>query len=195
MENKRNEKNKVNTEKTKKVRTELKEDFNPLEIIVGITGFARDITDRKEMEEALRESENSMAVLLSNLPGVAYRCKNDKDWTMTFLSEGCYELTGYKPEELIGNKAISYNQVIDPEDREKLHKKWGEDIAENSKSNDEYKIITKSGEIKWVWEQSVPAEDKNGELSYSEGFILDITNIKLAEKALRESEDRFRTIF
>jgi len=46
-----------------------------------------------------------------------------------------------------------------------------------------------------VTRQSIPVEDKNGELTYSEGFILDITNIKQAEKALRESEDRFRTIF
>jgi len=163
--------------------------------IVGVTGFARDITDHKKMEEALRESENSMAVLLSNLPGVAYRCRNDKDWTMTFLSEGCSELTGYKPEELIGNRAITYYQLIVPEDREKTFKKWEEDVAANARSNDEYRIIAKSGEEKWVWEQSIPVEDKNGEFTDSEGFILDITNIKQAEKALRESEDRFRTIF
>lgn len=182
------------------VNGKWKEEFKKIAVdvngdIIGITGFARDITDRKKMEEALMESEKSKAVLLSNLPGVAYRCKNDKDWTMTFLSEGCYELTGYKPEELIGNKAITYYKLIVPEEKEKTFKKWEEDVAINARSNDEYRIIAKSGKEKWVWEQSIPVEDKNGEFTYSEGFILDITNIKQAEKALRESEDRFRTIF
>jgi len=163
--------------------------------IIGTTGFSRDITDKKEMEEALRESEKSKAVLLSNLPGVAYRCKNDKDWTMTFLSEGCYELTGYKPEEITGNQAVTYYKLIIPEDREKTYKKWREDVSSHRRSNDEYRIITKSGKEKWIWEQSIPVEDYNGEFNYSEGFILDISNIKQAEKQIRESEDRFRTIF
>ena len=58
----------------------------------------RDITGRKTAEEALRESERSKAMLLSNMPGMAYRCENDAQWTMRFLSKGCYELTGYEPQ-------------------------------------------------------------------------------------------------
>jgi diguanylate cyclase (GGDEF)-like protein/PAS domain S-box-containing protein len=163
--------------------------------IIGTTGFARDITDRKTIEEALVESENSKAILLSNLPGVAYRCKNDDAWTMTFLSDGCYELTGYNPEELIDNKSINYYNLIIAEDREKILKKWRIDLDKLNRSNDEYRIITKSGKEKWVWEQSTPVKDHRGEYNYSEGFISDISNIKRATKQIRESEDRFRTIF
>ena len=57
-----------------------------------------DITPRIEMEKDLRESERSKEVLLSNLPGMAYRCKYDRDWTMLYVSQGCYELTGYRAE-------------------------------------------------------------------------------------------------
>ena len=63
--------------------------------------IVQDITERKAIESALIESERSKAVLLSNLPGMAYRCNYDKDWTMQFVSEGCYELTGYKVSYMV----------------------------------------------------------------------------------------------
>ena len=163
--------------------------------IIGTTGFSRDITKRKKIEEALKESERSKAVLLSNLPGVAYRCINDKNWTMTFLSDGCFELTGYRPEELVGNKMVPFNDLITDEFKQKTFKKWEMDIAENKKSNDEYVITTKSGETKWVWDQSIGIPDQNGMLTESEGFIMDITERKRAVAAINESEDRFKTIF
>jgi diguanylate cyclase (GGDEF)-like protein/PAS domain S-box-containing protein len=163
--------------------------------IIGTTGFARDITGRKQMEYALEDSERSKAILISNLPGVAYRCLNDENWTMTFLSDGCFELTGYYPEELLNNNKISYNELISPKFRDIVYEQWGGDIEANRKSNDEYIIITKSGEEKWVWEQSIPVPDKDGNLTESEGFILDITANKNALTELDESEDRFRTVF
>lgn len=162
---------------------------------IGIMGFSQDITKGKLLEAALRDSEKSMAVLLSNLPGVAYRCLNDKNWTMTFLSEGCFELTGYTPEELIHEGEITYYDLIGEEDKKKVFDQWEIDLEKNQRSNDEYQITTKSGEVKWVWEQSIPVANAKGEYIESEGFILDITNIKNTEKALKESEDRFRTIF
>lgn len=163
--------------------------------LVGTTGFSRDITRRKQMEQDLEKSERSKAVLISNLPGVAFRCKNDDNWTMTFLSDGCYELTGYYPDELLNNNRISYNELISTKFRDAVFSQWNKDIEANKKSDDEYVIVTKSGEEKWVWEQSVPIPDKNGNLTESEGFILDITANKRVLEALDESEDRFRTIF
>lgn len=177
-----------------------KEEYKDLAIdekgnLVGTTGFSRDITSRKQMERDLEASERSKAVLISNLPGVAFRCKNDDEWTMTFLSDGCYELTGYYPDELLNNNQISYNELISPKFRDVVYTQWTADIEANKKSDDEYIIITKSGEEKWVWEQSVPVLDQDGNLSESEGFILDITANKKVLEALDESEDRFRTIF
>jgi diguanylate cyclase (GGDEF)-like protein/PAS domain S-box-containing protein len=163
--------------------------------VIGTTGYQSEITKRKNIEEALKESERSKAVLISNLPGVAFRCLNDDNWTMTFLSEGCYELTGYRPEELLQNKLISYYDMISSEHRDITRNKWKEDVSANLGSSDEYTIITKSGEVKWVWEQSVIVYDKDGNPSESEGFIMDITESKRAIAALNDREDRFRAIF
>jgi diguanylate cyclase (GGDEF)-like protein/PAS domain S-box-containing protein len=162
---------------------------------IGTAGYSRYITDRKKMEEDLKESERSQGALISNLPGVAFRCVNDKDWTMSFLSDGCFELTGYQSEELNGEKGITYNDLISPRFRENNYSKWEQDALENRKSNDEYTIITKSGEEKWVWEQSVPVQDKDGNFTKREGLIIDINQTKQILKELDESEDRFRTIF
>lgn len=82
----------------------------------------QDITERKAMEKALIESERGKAVLLSHLPGLAYQCKYDREWTMQYISDGCKRLTGYTPESLLNNKDLSYNDLIAPEYREHFGK-------------------------------------------------------------------------
>ena len=69
----------------------------------------QDITERKTLEKVLLESERSKSVLLANLPGMAYRCNYDSNWTMQFVSDGCFQLTGYNPESLLFNKQICFN--------------------------------------------------------------------------------------
>lgn len=149
----------------------------------------RDITKRKVMEDALRERERSHAVLLSNLPGMAYRCDFDRDWTMRFVSEGCYKLTGYKPDELLENRLLSFNQVINNEDQEWLWDKWNIVLRNKEMFQAEYSITTAMGEIKWVWEQGQGIYDENDNVIAIEGFILDITDSKLAKENLRRSEE------
>src|SRR5690606_41364701 len=63
----------------------------------------------------LRDRERQLTVLMDNLPGMAYRCRNDEHWTMLFVSAGCEQLTGYRPEELIDNRVSSYAALIEEE--------------------------------------------------------------------------------
>ena len=87
---------------------------NAVGTITGVVIVISDITKKVETENRLRESERIKSVVLSNLPGIAYRCLFNKEWTMEFISEGCYSLTGYKAEELLYNKRMSYNDIIAP---------------------------------------------------------------------------------
>lgn len=140
-----------------------------------------DITERIEAEEKLHESERTRAMILSNLPGMAYRCNIDREWTMQFVSDGCYELTGYKPEDLVGNKELSFNELIDPEFREYVRIKWEEAIILGDVFREEYSITTAMGDVKWVYEQGRCVYGENGRAIALEGLIIDITERKKKE--------------
>lgn len=140
-----------------------------------------DINERKIAEEALRESERSKAVLLSHFPGLAYRCNYDKDWTMQFLSDGCLALTGYKPEALLNNKKLSYNEMITPEYRAILWREWERILALDIPFRYEYEITAASGERKWVLELGQGIYNEKNELEALEGIVIDITEHKKKE--------------
>ena len=70
------------------------------------TVILRDITERKQAEEAIRQGERQLATLIGNLPGYVHRCQNDRDWTLQYVSEGVFELTGYTVDEYLTEKTI-----------------------------------------------------------------------------------------
>jgi len=157
-----------------------------------VFGIFQDITDRKGTEEALTESERQKSVLISNLPGFVYQCSNDHDWTMLYISDGCESITGYKPKDFLNNNTLAFNDIIHPDYQEKLFNKWEGLLKEKKIFKDEYPIITKNGETRWVWEQGRGVFDINGELLHLEGFITDVTDRKQAEKALRVNAARMK---
>ena len=148
-----------------------------------------DISMRKAAEESLRESERSKAVLLSHLPGMAYRCNYDRDWTMQYVSDGCVELTGYHPESLINNRDISFNDIITPEYRALLLKEWERTLPERLPFKYEYEITTIDGKRKWVLELAEGIFDEQGEVVALEGIIIDISDRKEIENTLRYNND------
>jgi PAS domain S-box-containing protein len=149
-------------------------------------GLAIDITERKLAEDALRESERKMSTLLSNLPGIAYRCRNDRKRTMEFISEGCRELTGYSPYDLTLNRTLSFGGLIVQEDREGVWEKIQESLHGKEPYQLLYRIMSADGRIKWVWEKGEGISGASGEVEALEGFITDITERKSAEERVRE---------
>jgi PAS domain S-box-containing protein len=147
--------------------------------------LVKDINEQKKTENALLESERSKAILLSHLPGLAYRCAYDRDWTMQFVSEGCYKLTGYTAESLLFNRDLSFNDIIAPEYREKLWEEWKQILSKGQEFNYEYEIITAKGERKWVLEMGEGIFNSNNEVEALEGIIIDISDRKEIENYLR----------
>jgi PAS domain S-box-containing protein len=148
----------------------------------------RDITERKKIEAAQREQERSIGTLFSNLPGMAYRCLNDGSWTMEFVSGGCRELTGYDPEALIGNRLKSYEAIIEADDRKGVREIISRAVERGEAFELTYRIRTRDGGLKWVWERgrSVPGPD--GPVRTLEGFITDITERKLLETQVLQNQ-------
>ncbi|NLK38710.1 MAG: EAL domain-containing protein [Clostridiales bacterium] len=161
------------------------QDFNHICIV-------QDITERKEIENALKESERSKSVFLSHLPGLAYRCNYDHDWTMQYVSKGCYNLTGYPPESLLYNRDLSYNDIISPEYRKTLWNKWMEILSKKQPFKHEYEIITATGEKKWVLELGQGIYNDDGEVEALEGIVLDISDRKAVEDTLKFNNEHDR---
>lgn len=155
----------------------------------------KEIDNRKMVEGDLKENQRTLETLISNLPGMAYKCKNDPQWTMEFVSEGCFELTGYQPEDLILNKKISYNDIIHPDDRQMVQNRVQKALNENKSFKMNYRIITADSKEKIVWEQGRGVFSDKKDLMALEGFITDITRRKKAEEATKKSESYYRTIF
>ncbi len=146
----------------------------------------------KTTEEALRDCRRRLNDLLHTVPGMAYRCRFDPDWTMEFLSEGCEALTGYPPEDLLHNARIAYGALIHPEDRRMVYGKVREAVEGNGAFQVVYRITTARKEQKWVSEKGlILREDKGPAI---EGFISDITEYKRTEALLRDEVARRRIL-
>ncbi len=143
---------------------------------------------------ALREKERMLATLMSNIDGMVYRCRDDAQWTMEFVSDGCFDLTGYRPEELLRNHTVSFAEIEHPEDRARVRGEIAAALSEKRRFFVEYRIQCRSGEIKWVSERGVGIY-KRGVVVSIEGFIENVTERKVSTQALQQAERSFRSIF
>lgn len=151
----------------------------------SIMGLLLDITQRKRDQEALRAQRRGLHTMLDNLPGMIYRGQNDRDWSMEFVSEGCYELTGYTPLELIDHGKVSFADLIHPEDREFVWNFVQMRLSRRERYELNYRIIDRDGEIRWVWEQGRGIHSSRGEFLGLEGFITDVSSSREAQEEAR----------
>lgn len=171
----------------------LPQTVGPAELRDTVEAFSSMLAARLQGEAALREKERSQATLLANLPGLAYRCRNDRDWTTEFMSAAAETLTGYTPDQFTGRQ-VSYGNLIHSEDRERVWDTVQRALARGQRFHMEYRIRRASGEERWVWEQGSGVFDAEGRLHAIEGFIQDITERKRAEDGLRLSNERYELV-
>jgi len=129
-------------------------------------------SDRGDMEQD--EARGILDDLLSDLPGVVYRCRHDRDWTMIGLTETVEELTGYTVEELVGEHAIPFADIIHPDDVAQVREKVDEAVDRGEPFRAVYRIRTRGGEERLVLEQGRPIVDDDGDLLLT-GYIQEVT--------------------
>lgn len=157
---------------------------------VGFLAMVQDITERLRAEAALRETERQLSTLVGNLPaGFAYRCRNDRDWTMEFITAGSQTLLGCAAADLTSGRVV-YSALIHPEDRERVWQEIQAAVAVPRSYQLEYRIVTGQQQEKWVWEQGCGVFDEHGQVLALEGLVTDITARRHAEAALRELTGR-----
>ena len=165
--------------------------FNPIQgidgVVGGVTVFANDITERKQAEKELYESEKKYRTTAETMPGIVYKCNTD--WTFTFTSDGIEDLTGYPASDFIDSKVRSYESIMNKEDTKVIIQTVGEAIGKKEPLYSiEYRIANKDGSTRWVYDSVRINYKEDGEVDYFEGVILDITDRKNLETLLQQSQ-------
>ena len=154
--------------------------------IIGTVGISRDITKQKYAEDAIRESERRFQTLANVSPVGIFR--TDSTGYTTYVNPRWCEISGLSFEEALGDGWLS--AVLD-EDKIKLSNEWHSAAKDKRSSKVDYRFLRKDGTISWVMGHAVPEYDSNNEIIGYVGTITDITQRKIAEDGLRESENIF----
>lgn len=157
-----------------------------------VSVVARDITVLIKAQQALRESERLYRLISTNSKDLITLHKSDENLTCLYISPSVKDILGYAPEELVGDSSIE--KLIEPEDRQRMM----EDVVPKTLSGTpawtEYRIKKKDGTLAWMEAASHPFFDEEGKMIGFQTSAREITERKRAELALRESEQRFRTL-
>lgn len=134
------------------------------------------------------ETQRVMATLHANLPGFAYRCSGDNNYTLHFVSDSCHTVTGYSRDELISGNTTLHRDIVLPEDRDAVRMSIDRAVSASTPYQIEYRIRHKDGSVRWIWEQGCGVFTPDGNLSGLEGYVNDISENKHLQEQLRASE-------
>jgi PAS domain S-box-containing protein len=160
--------------------------------ISGLLFIAMDIAEIKRSEKALKESERKYRLLVRNLPNCVY--KGYLDGAIDFFDNKIEQITGYRKEEFLSRKK-NWFSLVHEDDLADTQEKFKQALRTDSSYIREYRVKSKAGETIWIQDGGQIINGENGEVEFITGAFLDITERKLAEKALHESEEKYRSLF
>gem|GEM_PF-5709454 len=150
----------------------------------------QDVTDRKRAERKLRKKRTELSTLIGNLQGMVYRCLLDQDWTMMYISDPCESITGYKAEDLVDNRLLSYASIIHPDDRQRVQYSIKQAMNEGQGFMIRYRITRADGSERWVMEQGSATRYEDEDTLHLQGYISDITeHVELEQMYQRLFDD------
>ncbi len=153
-----------------------------------------EIKKREIVTKELHKNREQLNSILSNLPGAAYRCLFDEHYSMNYISEKIYDISGYHASEFIDNTERSYTSIIHPDDLQLCRENIQPAILQNSHYEFEYRIMDKNGQVVWVSDSGKGIYNDRGELRYLDGIIVDITRRKEAELEAMNSEKKYKDL-
>ena len=165
---------------------------DPADLSQGVIFTALDITQSKHAEKALSESERRYRRITEAITDYIFtvRVANGQP-AGTYHGPNCVAVTGYTTEEFSSDPFL-WIRMVPPEDQDLVRAQASDLLAGHGPRSIEHRIMRKDGQIRWVSNSLVPSYDVEGNLLSYDGLIRDITNRKIAEETLRESEERYR---
>lgn len=143
----------------------------------SVIGTLTDITQLKQIEAAHKQNRHSpLDMIMTNVPCMIYRCKNDRDWTFEYVSDSCLEVTEYQPYEIVNSHNVTYMQLIHVDDQARCWEHVQQQISQQRKFQMIYRIRTRTNKTRWVMEQGEGVFSASGELLALEGVVVDLTN-------------------
>lgn len=144
------------------------------------------VAARRKLRRRKEETDRFLRTLIANIPGVAYACRDDPDWTMIYMSDGAAGLTGYTAEELTAPGPPTYGRLIVERDRPRVRDEVRRALVARRSFQLEYSIRTRDGSIRRVWEQGQGVYGEGGRFRRLEGFVCDVTNLQqMADERVR----------
>ena len=157
--------------------------FSALAVVVVYLALAARAKSRQFQDVATR-----LATLFRNLPGVAYRGRNSPGRPMEFISAGCRALSGYSRQEL-EESSLTWDDLIYAEDRKRVELEVGQAVESDQAYEFEYRITTREGEDRWMWERGRAVEPDSDGDTHIEGFISDISEQRAAQNEARQHRE------
>jgi PAS domain S-box-containing protein len=151
--------------------------------LIGFTKVMRDLTDRKQIEEQLRESQSYLRMLIESLPQLVWTCQSDG--ACDYLSAQWVEYTGVPEAKHFG---YGWLDSIHPDDREQVAAAWNQSVREQRVFDVEYRLRKADGSYRWFKARGLPLRNAQGEIFKWFGASMDIEDQKRVENSLRESE-------
>jgi len=159
--------------------------------IEHISGVFFDISERKQAEEALRQSELKYRTLVEQIPAVVFQ--GHMDWSIDYFDRKIEALTGYAKEDF-DSRRLKWADLIPAEEMDYVKQTFVEALKTDKSYVREHRIRKKNGEYAWVQCRGRIFCDAEGKAETVRGVVFDITERKRAEEALKESEARYRLL-
>jgi len=159
-------------------------------IIIQMIEYSLDITKRKEFEEQLKQSEERIRSMVSNMPGVVYRCLMDENWTMLFVSDEIRNLSGYPAEDFLGENPVrTFASIMHPDDVGPIALSSKRAVEARKPYTNEYRVINSEGETRWVFARGQATCDEDGAPLYLDGTIFDVSDKKEMQFELEDAKE------